>query len=89
MCAMLWAASKSTRPFSAFSPSSSPYYAATCILALRRSVFAAQLELLDAQIGPVVAELERVGELENRLIFVTADNRASGEDGLARTFNDT
>jgi arylsulfatase len=44
---------------------------------------------VDAQIGPVVAELERVGELENRLIFVTADNRASGEDGLARTFNDT
>ena len=35
------------------------------------------------QIGRVVAELERIGELDNTLIFVTADNGASGEGGLA------
>jgi arylsulfatase len=41
------------------------------------------------QIGRVVAELERIGELDNTLIFVTADNGASGEGGLAGTFNET
>ena len=35
------------------------------------------------------AELERIGELDNTLIFVTADNGASGEGGLAGTFNET
>jgi len=52
-------------------------------------VFAAQMEWVDHQIGRVVAELERIGELENTLIFVTADNGASGEGGLAGTFNET
>ena len=41
------------------------------------------------QIGRVVATLERIGELDNTLIFVTADNGASGEGGLAGTFNET
>ena len=40
-------------------------------------------------VGRVVAELRRIGELENTLIFVTADNGASGEGGLAGTFNET
>jgi len=52
-------------------------------------VFAAQMEWVDLQIGRVVAELERIGELDNTLIFVTADNGASGEGGLAGTFNET
>ena len=33
--------------------------------------------------------LTRIGELDNTLIFVTADNGASGEGGLAGTFNET
>jgi arylsulfatase len=52
-------------------------------------VFAAQLEYCDAQIGRVVDTLERIGELDNTLIFVTSDNGASGEGGLAGTFNET
>jgi arylsulfatase len=52
-------------------------------------VFAAQLEYVDMQIGRVVETLERVGELDNTLIFVTSDNGASGEGGLAGTFNET
>ena len=52
-------------------------------------VFAAQLEHVDYQIGRIVATLERIGELDNTLIFVTSDNGASGEGGLAGTFNET
>ncbi|PHR90746.1 MAG: arylsulfatase, partial [Blastopirellula sp.] len=52
-------------------------------------VFAAQMDHVDHQIGRVVDELERIGELDNTLIFVTADNGASGEGGLAGTFNET
>lgn len=52
-------------------------------------VFAAQLEYCDAQIGRVLDTLERIGELDNTLIFVTSDNGASGEGGLAGTFNET
>jgi arylsulfatase len=59
------------------------------LYARQMEVFAAQMELVDAQIGRVIAELERIGELENTLIFVTADNGASGEGGLAGTFNET
>jgi arylsulfatase len=59
------------------------------LYARQMEVFAAQMELVDAQIGRVVAELERIGELENTLIFVTSDNGASGEGGLAGTFNET
>ena len=59
------------------------------LYARQMEVFAAQLEWVDMQIGRVVAELERIGELDNTLIFVTADNGASGEGGLAGTFNET
>ena len=52
-------------------------------------VFAAQLEYCDAQIGRILDTLERIGELDNTLIFVTSDNGASGEGGLAGTFNET
>lgn len=59
------------------------------LYARQMEVFAAQLEWVDLQIGRVVAELKRIGELENTLIFVTSDNGASGEGGLAGTFNET
>jgi arylsulfatase len=59
------------------------------LYARQMEVFAAQMEWVDLQIGRVVDELRRIGELENTLIFVTADNGASGEGGLAGTFNET
>ena len=59
------------------------------LYARQMEVFAAQMEHVDHQIGRVVDALERIGELENTLIFVTADNGASGEGGLAGTFNET
>ncbi|MBW2269427.1 MAG: arylsulfatase, partial [Deltaproteobacteria bacterium] len=59
------------------------------LYARQMETFAAQMELVDHEIGRVVAELERIGELDNTLIFVTADNGASGEGGLAGTFNET
>jgi len=59
------------------------------LYARQMEVFAAQMDHVDHQIGRVVAELDRIGELENTLIFVTADNGASGEGGLAGTFNET
>ena len=34
-------------------------------------------------------EVITIGELDNTLIIVTADNGASGEGGLAGTFNET
>ena len=59
------------------------------LYAKQMEVFAAQMEHVDFQIGRVVDTLERIGELDNTLIFVTADNGASGEGGLAGTFNET
>jgi len=59
------------------------------LYARQMEVFAAQMEWVDHQIGRVVKELERIGESENTLIFVTSDNGASGEGGLAGTFNET
>ncbi|MCD4725504.1 MAG: arylsulfatase [Bacteroidales bacterium] len=57
--------------------------------AKQMEVFAAQMDHVDYQIGRVVETLERIGELDNTLIIVTADNGASGEGGLAGTFNET
>jgi arylsulfatase len=59
------------------------------LYARQMEVFAAQMEHVDHQIGRIVETLERIGELENTLIFVTADNGASGEGGLAGTANET
>jgi arylsulfatase len=57
--------------------------------ARQMEVFAAQMEHVDYQMGRIIDTLERIGELDNTLIFVTADNGASGEGGLAGTFNET
>jgi arylsulfatase len=59
------------------------------LYARQMEVFAAQLEHVDYQMGRIIDTLERIGELDNTLIFVTADNGASGEGGLAGTFNET
>jgi len=59
------------------------------LYARQMEVFAAQLEYVDHQIGRVVETLRRIGELNNTLIIVTSDNGASGEGGLAGTFNET
>ncbi|MBW1860626.1 MAG: sulfatase-like hydrolase/transferase [Deltaproteobacteria bacterium] len=59
------------------------------LYARQMEAFAAQMEHVDFQIGRVVDALERIGEMDNTLIFVTADNGASGEGGLAGTFNET
>ena len=59
------------------------------LYARQMEIFASQMEFVDHQIGRVVKELERVGELDNTLIFVTSDNGASGEGGLSGTFNET
>lgn len=59
------------------------------LYARQMEAFAGQMEHVDHQIGRVVETLERIGELDNTLIFITADNGASGEGGLAGTFNET
>ena len=59
------------------------------LYAKQMEVFAAQMDHVDHQIGRVVETLKRIGELDNTLIIVTADNGASGEGGLAGTFNET
>jgi arylsulfatase len=59
------------------------------LYARQMEAFAGQMEHVDYQIGRIVENLERIGELENTLIFVTSDNGASGEGGLAGTFNET
>ncbi len=59
------------------------------LYARQMEVYAAQLEHADYQIGRIIDTLERIGELDNTLIFVTADNGASGEGGLNGTFNET
>ena len=59
------------------------------LYARQMEVFAGQMEHVDHQIGRMLDTLERIGELHNTLIFVTADNGASGEGGLAGTANET
>ncbi|MEJ2206677.1 MAG: sulfatase-like hydrolase/transferase [Gemmatimonadota bacterium] len=59
------------------------------LYARQMEVFAAMLEHVDHEIGRIVATLERVGVLDDTLILVTSDNGASGEGGLAGTFNET
>jgi arylsulfatase len=53
-----------------------------------QEIFAGYLEQTDAQFGRVLSELERTGELDNTIVIVTSDNGASGEGGLAGSFNE-
>ena len=50
--------------------------------------FAGQLTHTDEQIGRLVATLRRIGQLDNTIIFVTSDNGASAEGGVAGSFNE-
>jgi arylsulfatase len=59
------------------------------LYARQMEVFAAMLTHVDEQIGRMIATLKRTGQYDNTIIFVTADNGASGEGGLAGTFNET
>ena len=56
------------------------------LYAKQMEVFAAQMDHVDHQIGRIIETLKRIGEFDNTLIMVTADNGASGEGGLAGTF---
>ena len=52
-------------------------------------VFAAMLAYQDAQIGRVIDELQRMGQLDNTLVmFIEGDNGASGEGGPGGTVNE-
>ena len=51
-------------------------------------VFAGFLEHTDAQLGRLVAYLEREGLLDNTLLCVLSDNGASGEGGPGGLFNE-
>lgn len=59
------------------------------LYARQMEVFAAQMDHLDNEVKRLVATLKRVGAYENTLIMITSDNGASGEGGLAGTFNET
>jgi len=59
------------------------------LYARQMEVFAAQLDHLDNEVGRLIKTLKRVGVYDNTLIMVTSDNGASGEGGLAGTFNET
>ena len=59
------------------------------LFARQMEVFAAMLTHTDEQIGKILNTLERTGQLDNTLIFVTADNGSSGEGGLTGSFNET
>ncbi len=59
------------------------------LYARQMEVFAAMLTHVDEQMGRILAALERTGQLDNTLIFVTADNGSSGEGGLTGSFNET
>jgi arylsulfatase A-like enzyme len=59
------------------------------LYARQMEVFAAQLDHLDVQLGRLIQTLKRVGAYDNTLIIISSDNGASGEGGLAGTFNET
>ncbi|HEY4355188.1 MAG TPA: arylsulfatase [Acidobacteriaceae bacterium] len=46
----------------------------------RMAVYAAQVEILDQNVGKIVAKLQAMGQLENTLIFFMADNGGNYEE---------
>jgi len=50
-------------------------------LTRKMAVYAAMMEVMDAEIGRLVASLEKAGELENTLIVFLSDNGAAAEGG--------
>ena len=69
-------------PWDALSPD------AKRLLARMQEVFAGFTEHTDAQIGRLLAFLERHGQLDNTLIAVLSDNGASGEGGEFGSVNE-
>ena len=60
------------------------------LYARQMEVFAAMLTHVDEQIGRILEILERTGQLDNTLIFVTADNGSSAARAASTgTFNET
>ena len=58
------------------------------MLARQQELFAGFLSHTDAQIGRVLAQLERLGVLDDTLVMLISDNGASGEGGALGTFNE-
>lgn len=58
------------------------------LYARMHEVYAGFLSHTDAQIGRLVDALERIGVLDNTLIFVLSDNGASAEGGVTGTVNE-
>lgn len=58
------------------------------LYAREHEVYAGFLSHTDAQIGRVVDALERIGVLDDTLIFVLSDNGASAEGGVTGTINE-
>ncbi len=51
----------------------------------RMAVYAAQIDIMDQNIGKIVAKLEELGELDNTLIFFMSDNGGNYEEFEKRT----
>lgn len=59
------------------------------VAARMMEVFTATVAYQDAQIGRIISELERMGELDNTLVlFITGDNGGSGEAGPGGNTNE-
>ncbi|MBX6391298.1 MAG: arylsulfatase, partial [Frankia sp.] len=58
------------------------------LFARMHEVYAGFLSHTDAQIGRLIGTLERLGLLDNTLLFVMSDNGASAEGGVAGTANE-
>lgn len=48
-------------------------------MAMRMAVYAAQIDAMDQGVGKIVAELKKLGQLDNTLIFFLSDNGACAE----------
>lgn len=60
------------------------------VLIRQMELYAAFLEHTDAQIGAIIEAFERLGVLDDTLIYIiTGDNGASGEAGLHGTWNES
>jgi arylsulfatase len=58
------------------------------LFARMAEVYAGFSEYTDAQVGRIVEYLERIGELDNTIIFYCADNGASGEGSPSGSVNE-
>lgn len=59
------------------------------LYARQMEVFAGMMTHTDEQVGRMIATLKRIGQYDNTLIMLTADNGASGEGGLNGLYNES